>query len=99
AQRTNLDYLLENVLDPSAVVAREYTVTIIELKNGRTLNGIIAEETLAALTVLTQNERLVVAKADIETQTPTRISLMPEGLLDKLTNAEVRDLVGYLMRK
>jgi putative membrane-bound dehydrogenase-like protein len=99
SQRTNLDYLLENVLDPSAVVAREYTVTVIELKNGRTLNGIIAEETPTALAVQTQNERLVISRGDIDTMTPTRTSLMPDGLFDALSNDEVRDLVGYLMKK
>jgi putative membrane-bound dehydrogenase-like protein len=99
SQRTNLEYLLENVLDPSAVVAREYTVTVIELKNGRTINGMITEETPAAVIVQTQNERIVIARTDIETTTPTRVSLMPEGLLDKLSENELRDLFGYLMRK
>src|SRR5262249_38853079 len=35
SQRANLDYLLENVLDPSAVVFSEYQVTVIETKDGR----------------------------------------------------------------
>jgi putative heme-binding domain-containing protein len=99
SQRTNLDYLLENILDPSAVVAREYTVTVIEMKDGRTISGMIGEETPAALAVQTQTERLVLARADIESMTPTRVSLMPEGLLDRLSEQEVRDLFGYLMRK
>ncbi len=29
SQRTNLDYLLENVVDPNAVVAREYKMTVV----------------------------------------------------------------------
>ena len=99
SQRNNLDYLLENVLDPSAVVAREYTVTNIELKNGRTVSGIVAMETQRALTVQTPNEKLVIAKSDIETRTPTNVSMMPEGLFDKLNEGELRDLVAYLMKK
>lgn len=99
SQRNNLDYLLENVLDPSAVVAREYTVTNIELKNGRTVSGLIAMETERALTMQTPNEKLIIAKADIETRTPTNVSMMPEGLFDKLSESELRDLVDYLMRK
>src|SRR5262249_20159128 len=44
SQRANLDYILENVLDPNAVVAREYQVTIVETKDGRILTGIIRQE-------------------------------------------------------
>src|SRR5262249_11057210 len=99
SQRNNLDYILENVIDPSAVVAREYTVTNLDLKNGRTVSGIIAEETERALTVQTPNERLIIAKSDIETRTPTNVSMMPEGLFDKLAEDELRDLVAYLMKK
>ena len=83
SQRNNLDYILENVIDPSAVVAREYTVTNIDLKNGRTVSGIIAEESERALTVQTPNEKLIIAKSDIETRTQTNVSMMPEGLFDK----------------
>ena len=45
ANRPNLDYLLENVLDPSAVIPKDYAVTIFEMDNGRKLTGIVKEET------------------------------------------------------
>ncbi len=99
SQRNNLDYLLENVLDPSAVVAREYTVTNIELMNGRTVSGIVVQETERALTVQTPNEKLVIAKPDIETRVQTNVSMMPEGQFDKMSESELRDLVAYLMKK
>ncbi len=96
SQRTNLDYVLENMLDPSAVVPREYQVSIITTANGRTLTGIIKEETERALTVQTQNEVVIVPKDEIELRRQSNLSMMPEGILDRLTNDEVRDLVGYL---
>ena len=98
SQRSNLDYLLENVLDPSAVVPREYQVSILTTASGRTLTGIIKEETERAVTVQTQNESVVVARDDVESRTQTNVSMMPEGLFDKLSPEEVRDLVAYLMR-
>jgi len=97
SQRGNLDYILENVLDPSAVVPREYQVIVFELKNGRVLNGIVAAETERAVTVQTQNDKVVVAKDDIESRTQTNVSMMPEGLFDALSPQEVRNLVAYLM--
>ena len=60
SNRANLDYLLENILDPSAVIPKEYAVTVITLLNGRVITGIVRGETPAALTVVTPTETLTV---------------------------------------
>ncbi|MCI0743094.1 MAG: c-type cytochrome, partial [Gemmataceae bacterium] len=96
SQRMNLDYLLENMLDPSAVVPRDYQVWVVATTGGRTITGIIKEETDRALTVQTQNELIVLPKDEVESRTLSNVSMMPEGQLDPLTIEEVRDLVGYL---
>jgi putative heme-binding domain-containing protein len=96
SQRANLDYVLENVLDPSAVVAKEYQVTVIETKDGRVLTGIIRQENDRAVTVQTQNEKVTVPKREIQSRTASPVSMMPEGMFRKLTNDEVRDLLAYL---
>ncbi|MBI2808999.1 MAG: c-type cytochrome [Planctomycetes bacterium] len=96
SQRMNLDYVLENILDPSAIVPREFQVTLIETKKGRTLSGIVTKENDASITLQLQNEVVIVPKSDIDTRTPTKISMMPEGALDKMRIEEVRDLIGYL---
>ncbi len=99
SQRANLDYILENVLDPSAVVAREYQMVKIDTQSGRTINGIIKQETDKALTIQTPNELIVLPKDEIENRTQSQLSMMPEGLFDKLTAEEIRDLVAYLASK
>jgi len=96
SQRSNIDYLLENVLDPSAVVPREYQVVSIDMKNERRINGIVRAETEKSVTVQTANETLVLPKDEIETRVQSKLSMMPEGILDKLNEQEVRDLVAYL---
>jgi putative membrane-bound dehydrogenase-like protein len=96
SQRANLDYVLENVLDPSAVVAPDYQMTILETKDGRILTGIIKQENEKTLTMRTQNESVVVPTNEVESRNRSPVSMMPEGLFDKLTQEEVRDLVGYL---
>jgi putative membrane-bound dehydrogenase-like protein len=96
SQRANLDYVLENLLDPSAIVPFDYRVTILETKDGRFLTGIIKQENDLTLTVQTQNDAVVIPKNDIESRNLTSLSLMPEGLLDKMSNEEIRDLVAYL---
>ncbi|OAI45338.1 hypothetical protein AYO44_02735 [Planctomycetaceae bacterium SCGC AG-212-F19] len=96
SQRANLDYLLENILDPSAIVPAEYQMSIIATKSGRILNGIIKKEDDRTVTVQTQNEAVILPKDEIEDRQKSPISLMPEGLLDKLSPQEIRDLVAYV---
>uniref|UniRef100_A0A7C4LKX4 C-type cytochrome n=1 Tax=Schlesneria paludicola TaxID=360056 RepID=A0A7C4LKX4_9PLAN len=95
--RRNLDYLLENMIDPSATVAADFRMTVFALKDGRVISGVVVEAQEKTLEVQTPTERLVLARADVEESRPTTQSLMPEGLLQNLSADEVRDLVGYLM--
>ena len=96
SNRANLDYLLENMLDPGAVIPKEYTVTVLALSNGRLITGIITQEVGERLTVVTANETLVIAKGDIESRRASDQSMMPDNLLQNLTQHEVRSLFGYL---
>jgi len=94
--RKNLDYLLENVVDPNAAVAVDFRMSVLALKDGRVLNGVVVGKTDKVLTVQTQTESVFVAKDDIDEIRQTDASLMPEGLLGTLTEDQIRDLVGYL---
>jgi putative membrane-bound dehydrogenase-like protein len=96
SNRANLDYILENMVDPSAIVGKDYRATIIETKDGRVVNGLITKETDSAVTLRTLNDTLVIAKSDIEDRKLSDLSLMPEGQLNQLTPNEIRDLVAYL---
>lgn len=97
SQRKNLDYLLENLLDPSAAVARDYQMDVILTDGGRVITGLVVGESDAALTVQTVNERVVVPKAEIDSRRKSPLSLMPDGMLNNLSPTQVRDLLGYLM--
>src|SRR5262249_38052900 len=96
SQRANLDYVLENVIDPSAGVPKEYQVTILTTKQGRALNGIIKREDNRTLTLQTPNDLVTIAMDDIDERKRSPLSLMPDGVLPNLKDDEVRDLVGYL---
>ncbi len=84
------------MIDPSAVVAKEYQVTILTTKNGRTINGIIKREDNRSLTVQTPNDLLTIAVEDIDERRKSPLSLMPDGVLPNLKDDEVRDLILYL---
>jgi putative membrane-bound dehydrogenase-like protein len=96
SDRASVDYILENVLDPGASVGRDYQMVIAATADGRLLTGIIREQNDASITLQTANERLILPREDIEELRVTSTSMMPEGLLDKLTPEEIRDLFAYL---
>ncbi|MCA8996424.1 MAG: DUF1080 domain-containing protein, partial [Planctomycetaceae bacterium] len=96
SNRANLDYLLSNVVDPSAVMAKDYQPMILATDTGRIITGIIKEDTGATLTIQTANELVTIAKDEIEAQKQSEKSMMPDDLLRNLTDAEVRDLVAYV---
>lgn len=96
SNRANLDYILENILDPSAIVGKDYRMTILALTDGRVVSGLIQKETDSAVTVRTINDTVVVAKSDIDERKLSDQSLMPEGQLNQLTPEEQRDLIAYL---
>ena len=97
AGRDNLDYLLENIVDPSATVTADFRMVVAAMADGRVLNGLVRAKTDRTLTLQTQTEALVLERAEIERLDPSPLSLMPEGLLDSLGGDQVRDLFAYLM--
>jgi putative heme-binding domain-containing protein len=96
SQRGKPEYVLHKVLDPNAVVPRDYQVTRVTTTRGRVLLGLVKEENEKVLVLQLQNEEVRVAKADIEERERTSLSMMPEGLLKGLDEASVRDLLAYL---
>jgi putative heme-binding domain-containing protein len=96
SQRANLDYVLENLVDPSALVGRDYQMSVFQTADGRVINGIVLREDEGAVVVQTQNDRVALAKSEIEAREQSRVSLMPEGQLSRLSDQELRDLVAYL---
>ncbi len=97
--RANLDYLLENIVDPSAVVPADYKLSTVTLKDGRVLSGFISAKNEQTLTLRTMTENQTLPTADVIKIEASPLSLMPDGLLDALTQEQVRDLFGFLMTK
>lgn len=96
SQRHNLDYLLENIIDASATVARDFQMQVIETTQGRTIAGLVVSENETAVTVQTINEKIVVPKNEIEDRATSPVSIMPDGMLQNLSFQEVCNLTAYL---
>ncbi len=96
SNRADLNYLLDNILNPSAVIQDDYKLKIITTRDGRTLTGNIASENDRQLTLRMVGQDTVVDKSTIQSRETVPVSMMPEGLLGTLSDKEVIDLVAYL---
>ena len=98
ANRSNLEYILGNVLTPSVEIQDAYKMTIVLTDEGRTYSGIVAGENNRQLMLRVANEPepVSIAKSTIESREIAPVSMMPEGLLGTLKDDEVIDLVSYL---
>ena len=96
SNRSDLDYVLSNVLDPSALIGKDYLAHVIATADGRILTGIIRAEDKDTLTLVTANETITLPKSDVEQRRQSDQSMMPEDLWTPLSEHEVRSLVSYL---
>ena len=92
--------LLQQILEPSAEVNEKFRTTQLLLDSGKVVTGIILKETdehyQVAANLLTPNVLTAVPKAEVEETYPAKLSPMPTGLVDTLTQEEIIDLVSYL---
>jgi putative membrane-bound dehydrogenase-like protein len=96
ATRTRAD-LLEAVVMPSASFARGFEPYVVTTVQGKQFQGIIARQTSDAVYLRTaERAEIRLARSQIETLAPGKVSIMPEGLDRILTVEELRDLLAYL---
>jgi putative membrane-bound dehydrogenase-like protein len=97
ANRKDRDYLLASIVDPSAVIRKEYLAYNVQTTDGRSLSGLIVEQTPNAITLVdAKNQRTKVARDRIESMQESPVSLMPENIMKELKPQELRDLFSYL---
>lgn len=99
AGRDNLDYLLENLLFPSAIVPADFRQTTFTTKDGRTLTGVVRGRSNRTITLQPVGDAVTLNTADIAEEQPSELSLMPDGLLDGLPEAQAVNLLAYLLRQ
>jgi putative heme-binding domain-containing protein len=95
--RKSLDILLQNVVDPSAVIREGYQQYNVATVDGRVLAGLLAENSGGKVTILdAKGVRFPLREREVEAINRSDASLMPEGLLDPFTDQELRDLFAFL---
>ena len=68
--RDNLDYLLENIVDPGATVSADFRMVVVAMRDGRVLNGLVKAQSPRTVTLQTQTEAIVLDRSEIEALRP-----------------------------
>ncbi len=97
ADRKNLEVLLPNIIDPSAVIREGFQQFIVTTIDGRILAGLLTENSAEKITVVdAKGVQTTLPKSEVESLARADTSLMPEGTLDTLSDQELRDFFAYL---
>jgi putative membrane-bound dehydrogenase-like protein len=96
-KRDDIANLLLNVVNPSAEIREGYETLLATTKDGRVVTGFLVDKDNQVVVLRGADAQTVTLRQDeIEELVPQRKSLMPEGLLDAMTDQQVRDLFAYL---
>ncbi|MEX1238568.1 MAG: PVC-type heme-binding CxxCH protein, partial [Cyclobacteriaceae bacterium] len=97
SNRTNISYILSNVLNPSEDIQDDYKMVVVTTRDGRTYSGNVVGENSRQITLrVVGQDAVVINKSDVQSKEVTDVSMMPPGLFNQLRDEEVLDLVSYL---
>ncbi len=93
--------VLDHILNPSKKIDPKYQSKIITLNSGKVVTGLVIEDTPQNLKVvdnpLAPDKAVVISRSDIEEVAASDISIMPKGVLNKLTREEIFDLLAFVL--
>lgn len=96
SNRADLNYILLNMIDPSADIPDAYKLVTITSRDGQIFTGTLAQEDDQRVVLNMVGQKSTVLKSDIAKREVSPLSMMPEGLLPALSSGQVLDLVKYL---
>jgi putative heme-binding domain-containing protein len=99
ASRFSRADLLSSLLEPSKVVSEQYQNLTVVKKDGDDVTGRLVEETDTRLVLVPNQltgEKVEVKKSDVASRAPSKLSPMPEGLVNILTRDDLLDLLAYI---
>jgi putative heme-binding domain-containing protein len=91
--------ILESILDPSKVVSEQYQNIVLTLNDGDVVAGRLVEANDQKLVLMTDpihGNKLEFRTSDVVSRRPSKISPMPEGLVNSFTEDEIWDLIAYM---
>lgn len=98
--RANADFWLDNLFTPSLEIREGFGAYIVKTKSGQILMGLMDAQDASGIVIKDMaGNKTSIKQADIEKLEASPVSLMPEGLTTGMSDADLKDFFGYLMRK
>ncbi len=98
-ERTNVDFWLDNLFNPSLEIREGFGAYIARLKSGQILTGLIDAQDASGIVIKDMaGNKTAVKQAEIESLEASPVSLMPEALTTGMSDDDLRDLFSYLTR-
>ncbi|HEY2934011.1 MAG TPA: hypothetical protein VGK99_19905 [Acidobacteriota bacterium] len=92
--------MVDALLYPSKTISDQWAAVEITMKDDQTALGVITRDDANAVTLLTATGALqVIPKAEIKGRAVSKTSLMPEGLMENLTQQEMINLFAFLEQR
>ncbi|MEZ6062515.1 MAG: PA14 domain-containing protein [Planctomycetaceae bacterium] len=95
--------VLDHMLNPSKKIDEKYQSNIFILSSGKTVTGLVVKETDDEVTLVDNpsdpEKTTTISKSDIDEREISKVSIMPQGVLNKLTKAEILDLLAYVVSR
>ena len=88
--------LLNSILNPSEAIEPRFVNYIVTTKDGRILDGILANETPGAITLRNGESDETILRRNIAEIRASKLSLMPDGFEKKSNKQAIADLIAYL---
>lgn len=99
-KKQTTEHILTSIIDPSKEIDDKFQSYTFLLDSGKVITGMVVEETEDAVSVVidpvAKGKPTVIKKSEIEERVKAKVSLMPLGLLNKLSQEEILDLIAYV---
>jgi putative heme-binding domain-containing protein len=94
---TQRQYLVESILEPSRIIKTGFLSERVETRDGEEFTGLVQADRDRLAVIVSADEKVSLHPSQVKRRTPSLVSLMPEGLEGAMTEAELADLVAYLV--
>jgi putative heme-binding domain-containing protein len=101
ALRFSVRDVLESIVEPSKEISDQYAAIVIRKKDGDVVTGRVGnldgDNLMVLENMFAPNDFTDVKRQDVQSIEPSKVSMMPEGLLNSLKEDEIQDLVAFLL--
>lgn len=97
--RENLDAILTNVLDPNLVIGASYFINIAKMTNGTVASGVLVEQSDSRVVLKDGTKTYTLNRANVKELVQQKVSMMPEGLENTMSEQDFADLVAFLLTR